>query len=88
MDRRVTKLNRTKNSTYQLKTYTNFMYGWSPEDPSYKKDQTCTQRGPKKFCNAVPFSQGEDWIVTYVYNIDISTGFPKRLAYVACDYVE
>ena len=49
MDSRVTRLNRTKNSTYQLKTYTNFMYGWSPEDPSYSKEQKpCNQKNEKK----------------------------------------
>jgi hypothetical protein len=88
MDRRVTQLNRTKRNCNQLKTYTNFVYGWCPEDPSYKKDQACNQKGVKKLCTAVPFSQGEDWDVTYVYKIDISNGIPKRIAYVACDYVE
>lgn len=89
MDSRVTRLNRTKNSTYQLKTYTNFMYGWSPEDPSYSKEQKpCNQKNEKKFCTATPLSQGEDWFVTYVYNTEIDGSTPKRLAYVACDYVE
>lgn len=89
MDRRASQLNRTKNSTYQLKTYSSFVYGWSPEKPDYAKEQkTCVFEGVKKFCNAVPFSQGQDWFVTYVYNIEVSGEIPKRIAYVACDYVE
>ena len=88
MNRRVTELNRTKRNCNQLKTYTNFMYGWCPDKEEFKKEQGCNQRDVKRFCNAKPFTLGEDWIVTYVYNIDISGGVGKRIAYVACDYVE
>ena len=49
------------------------------------------QQGPPihpHFCNAIPGSQGEDWITTYDYESIVVgiLGF-KRIAYVACDYV-
>ena len=40
------------------------------------------------FCNAIPNSQGEDWISRYVYQVVIIDNTQKRLAYVECDYVQ
>ena len=61
------------------------LYKWSPI-PTDKRVQNAN--GRKFFCDATPRSQGEDWIVTYVYNIVVVDGIAKRIAYVACDYVQ
>lgn len=39
------------------------------------------------FCTATPRSQGEDWKVTYVYQVVLDNGVEHRIAYVECDYV-
>ena len=40
------------------------------------------------FCTAIPSSQGEDWSIRYVYQVDVVNQIQKRLAYVECDYVQ
>jgi hypothetical protein len=73
---------------YQFaKSHDYFIYKWSPQEPEYKKDICSKNNTRKRFCTATPFSQGEDWVVTYVYNIEMIKASPKRIAYVECDYV-
>ena len=39
------------------------------------------------FCDAKPRNLGEDWLTSYVYDVEmVKTSF-KRYAYVECDYV-
>jgi hypothetical protein len=75
-----------EKKVFTAKTYGAQLYKWSPI-PSDKK---VNRRNEKPFyCNALPNSQGQDWITTYVYNINVTPeGEQQRLAYVACDYVE
>lgn len=81
-------LRTAKQGCYTVKSYDNNLYSWCPEEPTYNK--TVNKRSGKKFfCDAIPGSQGQDWICTYVYNAIVTpSGEHKRLAYVACDYVE
>ena len=72
------------------KTLTNYIYRWSPEPNNFgkaKRSDTDPNKN-KHYCSATPFSNGEDWIVTYAY-VDLYNGNNiNRSAYVACDYVE
>jgi hypothetical protein len=61
------------------------LYKWSPV-PTKKTIDNGDIR--KFFCTATPHSQGEDWIVTYVYEIKVIDGIQHKIAYVACDYVK
>ena len=61
------------------------LYKWSPQSNEKKK---LAKRSRPFFCNATGGSQGEDWIVTYVYNTVVTDGIAQRIAYVACDYVK
>jgi hypothetical protein len=71
---------------YALKTYDNYLYTWTPQTPTYNKGKNTADK--KSYCNALPGSQGQDWICTYVYDISVSIGEQERLAYVECDYVK
>lgn len=75
-----------KRGQFTLKTYQADLYTWSPDTTINKANvgRNVTQ----SFCNATPFSQGEDWICTYVYETVVEGANQKRLAYVACDYVK
>jgi len=78
---------------FTLKTYGPKLYKWSPDNsknPPPKQAQQRQNSNAKPFyCDALASSQGQDWIVTYVYDISVSvTGQVSRLAYVECDYVE
>jgi hypothetical protein len=78
---------------YVIKGYTPILYTWAPDTtitkikPSLKK--SVTDNPVKRFCKAIPGSQGEDYITDYVYEIRVNTQNEiERLAYVECDYVE
>ena len=62
------------------------LYRWAPviNEKSAKTDGV----GKNFYCTATHRSQGEDWRVTYVYKIVVVDGIQKRIAYVACDYVQ
>ena len=66
------------------KTTGTFIYKWSPQDGN----KLTTSGGNPYFCNATVGSQGEDWVTTYDYNVIVIAGLKKRIAYVACGYVE
>jgi hypothetical protein len=71
---------------FALKTYGNYLYTWTPEAPTYNKGKNTGDK--KSYCDALPDSQGQDWICTYVYDISVFNGEQQRLAYVECDYVK
>lgn len=75
-----------KRGTYTVKTYYNQLYTWSPDTTVNKAN--VGKNNTNNFCSATPFSQGQDWICTYVYNIVVVDGMQQRSAYVACDYVQ
>lgn len=71
---------------FTLKTYGAQLYKWSPIPADTKRSQN---NGNKPFyCNATTGSQGEDWIVGYVYDLVVVNGQQHRYAYVECDYVK
>lgn len=63
-------------------------YKWSPIEKLPKDISQRKAKDKNRFCNATPSSQGEDFIVTYVYNSTFINGEEHRYAYVACDYVK
>jgi hypothetical protein len=75
-----------KRGQYTLKTYQADLYTWSPDTTINKAN--VGNKVIHNFCNATPFSQGEDWVCTYVYETEVDGAHQKRLAYVACDYVK
>jgi len=74
-----------EKKVFTLKTYDAKLYKWSPEEFAYKKP--IKEKKPF-FCNATPYSQGQDWISTYSFDLIVFKYKQERLAYVACDYVE
>jgi hypothetical protein len=79
-------LQTQKRGCYTLKTHSDYLYTWCP-DKTVNKAQA-GKNVIKNYCTAIPYSQGEDWVCTYVYQNAIIDGILKRLAYVACDYVK
>lgn len=76
-----------KNKTFVRKPYDKNLYKWSPQqgDKIIKGQQQSGNIG----CTATPRSQGEDWIVRYMYNLELdSQNQQHRIAYVECDYVK
>ncbi len=61
------------------------LYKWSPSPNDINK-RPATAKAPY-FCNAIPNTQGEDWITTYTYNLVVINSVAHRIAYVQCDYV-
>lgn len=72
------------NKVFINKTYGNSLYKWSPQPT----DKTKTGVGRPFYCTATPNSQGQDWIVNYVYDIVINNFQQERSGYVECGYVE
>jgi len=69
---------------FTLKTFGAKLYKWSPIPVS----KNIFNNKRPYFCNATAGSQGQDWVTTYTYNLVVVGSTQKRLAYVACDYVE
>jgi len=72
----------------------NGLYTWSPPINSYNNKYTRPNGnnsggsgGKPRFCNATPYSQAQDWYITYVYDIKVINSQQERSAYVECDYV-
>jgi hypothetical protein len=77
-----------KKQTFVRKPYDKQLYKWSPSE-SDKKSKKHQGTDRTFFCDATPRSNGEDWVVTYVYLLDVdSKGIQHKYAYVACDYVK
>lgn len=80
-----------KRGKYGIKQYDPTLYTWSPIPDIFQKEQNKNVNlvpPPKTFCDAVPGSQGDDWITTYVYDVIVSPDGIHRSAYVSCDYVQ
>jgi hypothetical protein len=67
--------------------YGRTVYSWQP-DTSINKNTRNSGRINLEGCTAIPYSQGEDYVTTYMYQIEIVNGLARRFAYVACDYVQ
>jgi len=78
-------LEKNCSRVFVRKPYDKQLYKWSPpcDDKKIKKQQ----QNVKFYCDALPRTQGEDWVVSYVYELTSSDGVQHRFAYVACDYV-
>ena len=71
---------------FTRKSHGGFLYKWSPDTSIVRQPRI--DKIKAQFCNAIKFSQGEDWDTTYVYDLVYSNGEYHRNAYVECDYVE
>lgn len=77
-----------EKKVFVQKTYTSPLYRWSPSSFEKNPKPTVNVNTKPYYCNALPNSQGEDWVVTYAYIINVTpSGQQQRLAYVECDYV-
>lgn len=63
----------------------NVLYKWSPNPNDLSKKQST---GRPFYCDAVAGSQGQDWITTYVYNLEVVNHEQAHFAYVECGYIE
>lgn len=70
---------------FTQKTFGAEMYKWSPAENTIKKP--LSNQKPY-YCSAVVGSQGQDWVSTYSYTINVTNGQQEKLAYVECNYVE
>ena len=62
---------------------------WCPPPNHVNNNDVMVQNGKKKvFCSALPYSQGEDWITKYVYDVNVINSTQQHDAYVECDYVQ
>ena len=71
-------------------SYGGYQYRWSPilnlpKDIDVRRVKRQEGKEYKNFCNAIPFSQGIDNVVLYVYE---SLSATEHLAYVECGYVK
>jgi len=80
---------RDKKQFFVRKSYTAPLYKWKPSEFEKNINPLVGSVNNKPFfCNALPNSQGEDWVVTYTYEINVTPeAIQQRLAYVECDYV-
>ena len=76
-----------KKLVFTRKPYNGFLYKWSPDTNTIKKS-TQQKNGLPVGCSASANSQGEDYQVTYVYDVKTMNGEEHRIAYVECDYVK
>ncbi len=83
-----------KNACSRVFTQKGFgadLYTWSPQcNQKQNNNNNNNNRNSKPyFCNATPNSQGQDWVSTYSYNINVTPeGVQERNAYVECGYWE
>lgn len=64
------------------------LYKWSPETSDKKARKDSGAAASRYFCTTPMGSQGNDFIVTYTYNVVVVAGQEQRHAYVQCDYVK
>lgn len=77
----------TKKPIFGRKPIAGNVYKWQPSDNTFIKPagvNLTSQTG----CNATPYSHGDDFITTYVYDIYSLNGIMHHEAYVECGYVE
>lgn len=77
-----------KRGCFGIKQYSSDLYTWCPPTFDYhvavQQFQAIAQPA---YCNAIPGTQGQDWVTTYDYNIAVGSDGIERVAYMACDYV-
>lgn len=75
---------------FQRKTLAHTIYRWSPQPIEVSKRKRVHDLNDKEgeFCDAAPLTNGEDWVVTYMYIDVLVNNQITRPAYVACDYVQ
>ena len=61
------------------------LYKWSPNPIDLTKKPS---QGRPFYCDASAGSQGQDWVVTYMYNLEVVNFEQAHFAYVECDYIE
>ena len=79
---------KTCNRVFVSKSYEAALYKWSPPCNQILKKSIPEPVAKPYFCTATAGSQGEDWITTYVYNLNYANNKQEHLAYVECDYVQ
>ena len=79
---------REEKRVFVRKPYNSQLYKWSPQETDKKAKKNDGLSRGNTFCNATPFSQGEDWRTSYAYAVVITDGIQHREAYVECDYVQ
>lgn len=62
------------------------LYKWSPQPNDFSKKPSNNQ--PPFYCDAAAGSQGQDWITTYMYNLEVVNSQQAHFAYVECDYIQ
>jgi hypothetical protein len=62
------------------------LYKWSPQPNDFSKKKK-NDNAPF-YCDAVAGSQGQDWITTYMYNLEVVNSQQAHFAYVECDYIQ
>lgn len=83
--------NKPKKRKFVLKSYTNYLYIWSPIPNDFSRRDANALKNKNKqpyYCEALPGTQGQDWITTYVYELVNTNYTQKHIAYVECDYVQ
>jgi hypothetical protein len=65
-----------------------YVYQWQPQDDKTKLGKDVGKLKGNVGCDATPYSQGDDYITTYTYNVYLVGSVVHKLAYVACDYVK
>jgi len=74
------------NKVFTLKTFGAQLYKWSPSPNDKLKNNNSFNDRPF-YCDAIPGTQGQDWVTTYVYDLTVVNSLQKHEAYVSCDYV-
>ena len=62
------------------------LYKWSPQPNDFSKKMK--SNNAPFYCDAVAGSQGQDWITTYMYNLEVVNSQQAHFAYVECDYIQ
>jgi hypothetical protein len=83
------KIMALSNKVFIQKSVGGLLYKWSPTPNNFSKNKSNNKQNQRPFyCDAISGSQGQDWITTYVYNLEVVNSKQAHFAYVECDYVE
>jgi len=81
----ITKTMAIGKKVFTQKSVGGLIYKWSP-NPNDLSKKPSEQR--PFYCDAAAGSQGQDWVTTYVYNLEVVNSQQAHFAYVECDYIE